>query len=292
LSLRTMAVRSMARPIWRIVVSACQAQCGERVVGSMNNSALLFPCPGRAQLPAGAVPDFDAVRPSKARLAGLFAAQVPERYAPPRAICWEGDAATHVFHLLEGCLRVYRTTEDGRRAILCFSYPGELLCLSVADTYLFTAEAVKPIRFRRLPRQRFNDLVGESAELRALLEAETCRTMTAAQDQIIRLGRTGADERVATFLLEVAQRGGTMMRAPVEVDLPFGRLDVADYLGLTVETISREISKLKRDGLISTNGPHRIVLRDVRRLREIARMEASLGRGTATESGQPLGVAA
>jgi len=66
---------------------------------------------------------------------------------------------------------------------------------------------------------------------------------------------------------------GAPVLAPVEIEVPFGRLDLADYLGLTVETISREISKLKHDGLISTLGPHRIILRRLRRLREIAGMD-------------------
>jgi hypothetical protein len=71
----------------------------------------------------------------------------------------------------------------------------------------------------------------------------------------------------------VAQRAG-ICTAAVEIEVPFGRLDIADFLGLTVETISREISKLKHDGLISMDGPHRIVLRRMHKLREIARMDA------------------
>jgi CRP-like cAMP-binding protein len=98
--------------------------------------------------------------------------------------------------------------------------------------------------------------------------------MRAAQDQIIHLGRTGADQRVATFLLAVAQRASIRMTAPIKIEVPFGRLDIADYLGLTVETISREISKLKHDGLISMNGPHTIVLQHLRGLREIAKAES------------------
>jgi CRP/FNR family transcriptional regulator, anaerobic regulatory protein len=115
----------------------------------------------------------------------LFADQVAERYTPPRAICWEGEPATHVFHLLEGCLRVCRTMEDGRRAILCFGYAGDLLCLSAIDTYPFTAEAVTPVRFKRLTRRRFADLVETDADLRAQLLAEVCGEMRVAQDQII-----------------------------------------------------------------------------------------------------------
>jgi CRP/FNR family transcriptional regulator len=239
----------------------------------MDDAAFGFACPDRDRQPAGAPSDIVVVRPSQNALKDLFAAQVTERYMPPRAICWEGEAAEHVFYLLEGCLRAYRTMEDGRRAILRFNYGGDLLCLSAGSAHLFTAEAVTPIRFRRLSRHRFNGLVDASVDLRAQLHAEIRRDMRAAQDQIIRLGRTGADERVATFLLNVAQWAGACMRTPVEIEVPFSRLDIADYLGLTVETISREISKLKHDGLISTSGPHRIVLRRASRLREIARMD-------------------
>jgi len=237
----------------------------------MDNVDAMFARAGGNQNPVGAL---SAIRPSQDSLESLFAAQVAERFAPPRPICWEGEPATHVFQLLEGCLRICRTMEDGRRAILGFSYAGDLLCIPASDTYLFTAEAVTPIHFRRLPRHRFNGFVGESSHLRAQLHAEVCREMRAAQDQIIRLGRTAANQRVVTFLLGVAQRAGACMTSPVEIDVPFGRLDIADYLGLTVETVSREISKLKHDGLISTNGPHRIILQRMGRLREIARMDA------------------
>ena len=241
----------------------------------LDDAALTFDRPGADQPPGGPPGDPVPLRPQRNFLAELFTAQVPERQVPPRAISWEGEAATHVFHLLEGCLRIYRTMEDGRRAILRFSYAGDLLCLSACDTYLFTAEAVTPVRFRRLTRHRFADLVDASVDLRAQLHAEVCGEMRIAQDQIIRLGRTGAGERVATFLLNAAHRAGACTIAPVQIEVPFGRLDIADYLGLTVETISREISKLKHEGLISTNGPHRIVLRRIGRLREIARMDAS-----------------
>jgi CRP/FNR family transcriptional regulator, anaerobic regulatory protein len=129
---------------------------------------------------------------------------------------------------------------------------------------------VTPVRLRRLSRRRFNDLVEDSPVLRERLHAENCREMRAAQDQIIRLGRTSAHERVAAFLLHVAQRAGASITPAPQIEVPFARLDIADYLGLTVETISREISNFKNEGLISTNGPHWIVLRGMRELRQIA----------------------
>jgi CRP/FNR family transcriptional regulator, anaerobic regulatory protein len=226
--------------------------------------------PLSAHLPPGAGPAHLADEPT---LRALFRSQVAETFAPPRAIFWEGDAAGHVFHVFEGCFRVSRVLQDGRRAILGFGYAGDLLGASFRTCCPVTAEAVTPVRIRRLPRRRFDDLVDESRDLRTQLVAEISGEMAAAQDHIIHLGRTAADERVATFLLNIARRTGANTVAPVEIDVPFGRLDIADYLGLTVETICREISKLKRDGLISTMGPHKIILRRLRGLRDLARMD-------------------
>jgi CRP/FNR family transcriptional regulator len=206
-------------------------------------------------------------------LRSLFLSQVAETFAPPRAIFWESDDAGHVFHVLEGCLRISRILQDGRRAILGFGYAGDVLEASFCNTYPFTAEAVTPVRLRRLARHRFDMFVDGNRDLRSKLFSEIFSELTAAQDQIVHLGRTAADERVATFLLNIARRTRVDMVAPVEIDIPFGRLDIADYLGLTVEAVSREISKLKRDGLISTRGPHKIILRRLRGLCNIARME-------------------
>ena len=211
--------------------------------------------------------------PGGPTLQALFRPQVVETFAPPRAIFWEGDKASHVFHVLEGCLRLCCIMPDGRRAILGFSYAGELLGASFRNIYPFTAEAVTPVRLRRIARHRFHELVDRSGDLRSQLLTEISSEMMAAQDQIMRLGRTAADERVATFLLHIARRTGADAVAPVDIDLPFGRLDIADYLGLTVETVSRELSKLKRDGLISMRGPHKIILRRLGGLRAIARMD-------------------
>src|SRR4051812_42407465 len=154
--------------------------------------------------------------PSELSIRGLFATQAAEKFTPPRAIFWEGDAAVDVFYLLEGCVRVHRTLEDGRRAILGFIRAGALLGVSFQKTYLFTAEAITPARLRRLPRRRFLSLVDESSNLRPKLHAEICSETTAAQDQIICLGRTGADERVATFLLKLPRRPCSDPRSPEE----------------------------------------------------------------------------
>jgi CRP/FNR family transcriptional regulator len=203
-------------------------------------------------------------------LESLFAGQVAEKIAPGSAVFWEGDAAAHVFLVVEGCLRVYRTLPDGRRAILGLIYPGDLLGVSSRDRYLFTTEAVSPVKLRRFPRRRFHELVDDAPHLRPMLFAKICDEMTAAQDQMILLGRKTAQERVVSFLLMVARRSGADTRVPVEIELPVGRLDMADFLGLTIETVSREISKLKRAGLIALKGTNHVVLRRMRSLQDLA----------------------
>jgi CRP/FNR family transcriptional regulator len=203
----------------------------------------------------------------------LFAGQVAENIAPGSAVFWEGDAAGHVFLIIAGCLRVYRTLPDGRRAILGLFYPGDLLGVSVRERYLVTAEAVSPVKLRRFPRRRFHQLVDETPHLRPMLLEKICDEMTAAQDQMILLGRKTAQERVVSFLLMVARRSGADARVPVEIELPIGRLDMADYLGLTIETVSREISKLRRAELIALNGPHKVVLRRMRSLEDLAELD-------------------
>src|SRR5215203_238271 len=128
----------------------------------------LLPSPREATLPPFG---FDNASPS---LEGLFGMQATESFDPGQAVFWEGDAAGYVFHLLEGCLRIYRTSPDGRRAILGFIYPGDVLGVSFRDRYSFTAEAVRPVKLRRFPRRRFHQLVDEASHLRPQLLAKIC----------------------------------------------------------------------------------------------------------------------
>jgi CRP/FNR family transcriptional regulator, anaerobic regulatory protein len=161
---------------------------------------------------------------------------------------------------------VYRILPDGRRAIMGFIYPGDVLGVSFQSRYLFTAEGVTDVKVRRFSRNRFFSLVNESPELRPQLFAVMCDEMSAAQDQVLLLGRKSAEERVVSFLLAVHRKNGTGNA----VELPMSRLDMADYLGLTIETVSRMMTALTRRGLISATGRHTITLRRMSALCEVA----------------------
>ncbi|MBV9634148.1 MAG: helix-turn-helix domain-containing protein [Methylobacteriaceae bacterium] len=225
----------------------------------MHNQTAVSPSRGAAIVPIEPVDRAPTFR-------DIFKGLPTDAYAAGEAIFWEGDEAGHIFDVLAGVLRIYKILADGRRAIVGFIYPGDVLGVSFQSRYLFTAEAVTAVKVRRFSRSRFFALVGESPLLRPQLFAILCDEMSAAQDQMLLLGRMSAQERVASFLLAVHRKngcGGTL-------ELPMSRLDIADYLGLTIETVSRMMTSLGRRGFIAATGRHTIALRRIDALREIA----------------------
>jgi CRP/FNR family transcriptional regulator, anaerobic regulatory protein len=202
----------------------------------------------------------------KPSLKDLFGGQPVESFSAGEALVWEGDQAGQIFDVLEGVVRVYKILPDGRRAIMGFVYPGDILGVSFQHRALFTADAVTAVKVRRVSRGRFLSLVNESPDLQAQLFAVLCDKMSAAHDQMLLLGRKCAEERVVSFLLAVHRKCGE----GVEIELPMSRLDMADYLGLTIETVSRMMTSLARRGLIRATGRHRIALTKLSALRDIA----------------------
>ncbi|HLW92513.1 MAG TPA: helix-turn-helix domain-containing protein [Roseiarcus sp.] len=199
-------------------------------------------------------------------LRDLFKSQPIETFTAGEAIFWEGDPAGQIFDVLEGVLRVYRILSDGRRAITGFIHPGDVLGVSFQNRYLFTAEAVTEVKIRRFGRGRFFSMINETPALRPQLFAILCDEMSAAQDQMLLLGRKTAEERVVSFLFAIHRK-----RAEgADIELPMSRQDMADYLGLTMETVSRMMTSLARRGFIVLGPRHTVTLRRLAALREIA----------------------
>ncbi|WP_144291651.1 helix-turn-helix domain-containing protein [Rhodoligotrophos appendicifer] len=203
-------------------------------------------------------------------LQALFSNQPVEKFDCGAALFWEGDDATHVFEVLEGVLRIFRILGDGRRVITGFIYPGDLVGVSLKKRYLYTAEAITPTKVRRFTRMRFETEINESPELRPQLFARLCDEMAAAQDQMVLLARKNAEERVASFLLMLARRLCQDAALCPEIELPMTRLDMADYLGLTIETVSRTMTKLFNRKIIAPSGRHAIIIRNMKELATIA----------------------
>lgn len=208
--------------------------------------------------------------------ADLFAGAAIERFRPGRGIFWEEDASEDMYQILEGVVRLYRMLSDGRRVMVGFLFPGDLLGVSWQQERSFTAEAVSGVRLQRVPRSAFFDSIARTAGTGHTRRGHSRDEMCAAQDQMTMLLRRSADERVAAFLTFVADRNGTAIVKGAEVHLAMPRIDIADYLGLSMETVSRSISKLRDRGIIRLNGPSRLLIEKPRMLLQLAEGDANV----------------
>ncbi len=186
----------------------------------------------------------------------------------------EGDDAECVFEVVSGTMRLYKALADGRRQITGFASGGQMLGLAPERHYVCTAEAVTPMVLRRYQRRAFDRRIdSEPGMARRILQAVS-NELRMAQDQMLLLGRKSAVEKVASFLLRLAETEADTETVDGDVadriDLPMGRGDVADYLGLTVETVSRTFTKLRNDGLIALPTPSSVEILDSGQLRELA----------------------
>lgn len=189
---------------------------------------------------------------------------------------YQGDPAEHLFEVVEGVVKLYMLTPDGRRQVTCFCYPGQFLGHGAEEAYLQTAEAVGPAMVRRYPRARMESLMIEQPELANRLLRMTLDQLSVAQDQMLNLGRKTATERMASFILGLLGRDRGEREASAELHLPMARTDIADYLGLTPETVSRVLGRLKAVGVIALRTANDIEVRDLRRLGLLAEDETAL----------------
>lgn len=168
----------------------------------------------------------------------------------------EGDVADCWFKVVSGAVRICKLLPDGRRHIAEFCFAGDCFGLDREAERLFAAEAVCDVVVMRYPRRATDQQIDRDPRLAMSLCEMTLRDLAHAQTRMLVLGRMTASERVANFLLELADRRD----ARRVLDLPMSRIDIADYLGLTIETVCRVLSSFKRDGVIAIPNPHRIEL--------------------------------
>jgi CRP/FNR family transcriptional regulator len=187
-----------------------------------------------------------------------------------RTVFWEGDRAEHVVKVCEGLLRICRILADGRRGITGFAYAGDVLGLAYRDLYLFSAEAITPVKAMMVTRRHLDAFL-VAAHLGPQLIFDHLRDeLCAAQDQTVILLHQNADARVARFLCHLARRLGGNLRGGMTFDLAMPRCDIADHLGLTMETVCRSITRLRKIGCIAKGGAHQIRVCDAMKLRDLA----------------------
>ncbi|AWK88180.1 helix-turn-helix domain-containing protein [Azospirillum thermophilum] len=186
------------------------------------------------------------------------------------AVFSEGDDADSVYRVVDGMIRLHKLLPDGRRQVVGFLQAGDMLGLSVGGLYIYTAEAVTTSSLRRIPRERLDSLMDEQPALARKLLTTMTTELVAAQDQMLLLGRKTAAEKLASFLIALGKRAAARTPGCRRVELPMSRTDIADYLGLTTETVSRGFTKLKTARLIRLLEGNRVELVDQDALADMA----------------------
>ena len=179
-------------------------------------------------------------------------------YARNTEIYGEGEPAEYLYKVMSGAVRVSKLLEDGRRQVTAFHLPGEIFGLELGKEHRFSAEAISESSILVVKRSTVLALAGRDGEVARQLWTLTADALQRVQDHMLVLGCMNAKERVANFLLQLAKR----VSSGNEVELPMPRQDIADYLGLTIETVSRTMTQLENDATIGLPSSRRIVLRN------------------------------
>ena len=177
----------------------------------------------------------------------------------------EGEPAEYVYQVVEGAVRSYKLLSDGRRQIGAFHLAGDMFGFENGDAHRFTTEAIVDTAVRLVKRVSLAHVAESDAAIARDLLNMTAINLRHAEDHMLLLGRKTALERVATFLLEMDRR---LAKAGM-MALPMCRRDIGDYLGLTLETVSRALSELNDKGILAFSGARQIVLRNRQRLADM-----------------------
>ncbi len=180
----------------------------------------------------------------------------------------EGDPVHSLFTITSGTIRLQHDLPDGRRQVVGFAIPGDFLGLAREERFGFTADALTRVSLCRFDRRRFLELVERHPELLRRLHEAASHELALAQEHMVVLGRRRAEERVAAFLLRWWDRLNVVQGHSVTVPLPMGRQDMADHLGLTIETVSRTLARWMREKII-LDVPDGVRVLDRNRLQEI-----------------------
>jgi CRP/FNR family transcriptional regulator len=199
-------------------------------------------------------------------LTTLLRRQKPVNFMAKKFLFQEGDSVDSVFLIAGGAVCLYRFLPSGRRLIARFLFADEIAGLSFNDEYPFTAECITPTTVFKFMRKELHALCAHSPALQNDMVLALKQELTSEREDHLPLMHQAAHIRVACLLRMMALRNGVDYRQGVSIRLPMRRGDIADYLGLTLETVCRSFKKLKDDGLISASTPDQVWIEDVSKL--------------------------
>jgi CRP/FNR family transcriptional regulator len=172
----------------------------------------------------------------------------------------EGDRAGHVFTLVQGTAKLTRLLPDGREQVLGFRFSGDVLGYTSAAHYPFAVQLLTPAQVCRLERKRLDVLLHRYPALERRLLDLCVQELAATQEQLVTVGRRTAEARVAAFLISLAEASRRRHHVGAVLDMPMTRSDIADFLGLTLETVSRTLTAFRRRGWVREPSHGRIEL--------------------------------
>jgi CRP/FNR family transcriptional regulator len=182
-------------------------------------------------------------------------------------LMWQGDEEMVVGNVIEGVLKLTASSSDGRDQTLGILYPSDFIGRPFGRRSNHSVVALSEAKVCTFPRSAFDRFAESHPDLEHKLLERTLTELDRSREWLVLLGRKSAGERLAAFLLDMADRLGAADRGEcIAFDLPFGRQDIANLLGLTIETVSRQITKLRDDGVIATPDRRGIVVLDRDRL--------------------------
>jgi CRP-like cAMP-binding protein len=233
------------------------------------HAAILTDTIHRSPAPALHAANITTSRHATAGSAGLLDQQMllmgaTMSYARNAEIFGENESADYLYKVVSGGVRTSKILSDGRRQIGGFYLPGDIFGLEFGDEHALSAEAITDVKVLVVKRSALNALAGRDASIAAQLFALIGRELRRAQDHVVLLIQS-AQERVAGFLLDMAER--SPLSAAIELPMP--RQDIADYLGLTIETVSRTLTSMEGAAAIELTTSRRIVVRNRNALRRM-----------------------
>ena len=182
----------------------------------------------------------------------------------------EDDPKSNVFRVEDGVILLYRMLTDGRRQVVDFAYPGDIIGLGPAREHQFSAQATRHARVKSINASALEEAAVSDPTVALKLYHAVAMELQAARSLLIAIGQRSAVERIATFLLMLHDRANGRGGSAAGLDLPMRRSDIGDLLGLTIETVSRTMTRLKSMGVIAFTRCDRVEIRDLDRLEELA----------------------
>jgi CRP/FNR family nitrogen fixation transcriptional regulator len=225
-----------------------------------------FPSLSHARTRAPARPE-TSERPAASPLDVLG---VTRAVAKSEMIFAEGEPATRRFKVVGGAIRCFKVTLDGRRQITRFCLPGDVFGWSSHKPYACSTEAITDGVVRCYQTAEVDALMATNAQFRRIVMDDLREEYDRAQEHMLMLGRMSALERVAAFLLMLRERTCGNKPSETAIRIPMSREDIGDYLGLTIESVSRTFSELRRRGVIALEPQHCVTLVRAEALRDLA----------------------